>query len=81
MVFHLDGEPLFARNEAGAAGHRPAFHHAVEFEPEIVMQPCGGMFLDNESAAAALAGFAPRFRGDAEAALGPIGLKRPWYQV
>src|SRR5829696_5943698 len=60
MIFDMDGEPLFARNEARAAGHRPAFHYAVELKSQVVMQPRCSVLLDNKSIAAALSGFAPR---------------------
>src|SRR5262249_34791520 len=48
VVLHLHGEPLLARNEARAARDGPALHHAVELEPQVVMQPARGVLLDDE---------------------------------
>ena len=39
MILDLHGKPLFAGIEARAARHRPALHHAIEFQPQVVMQP------------------------------------------
>ena len=38
MILNLDCQPLFAGHKARPARHRPAFHHAVEFETQIVVQ-------------------------------------------
>src|SRR5262249_36257104 len=38
MIFDVDGKALLVRNEARATGDRPALHHAVEFEPQVVVQ-------------------------------------------
>src|SRR3954464_14148962 len=48
MVFDLHREPLLARYQAWPARHRPALHHTVEFEPQIVVQTRRGVFLDDE---------------------------------
>src|SRR5262245_40794264 len=48
MIFHLDGQPLLAGYEARTAGHRPALHHTVELEPQIVMQAARSVLLDDE---------------------------------
>ena len=37
VVLDVDGEALLAGHQARAARHRPAQHHAVEFEAKIVM--------------------------------------------
>src|SRR5690606_19966784 len=34
VVFYLDGHALDRWIETGALGHRPAFHRAIEFQPE-----------------------------------------------
>src|SRR5277367_2064631 len=52
VVLDGDREALFARDQARAAGHRPALEHAVERQPEIVMEPGSVVFLDNEDIAA-----------------------------
>src|SRR5665647_251385 len=75
MVLDLYGEALFVRHQAGAARYRPALHHAVEFEPQIVMQPPGGMLLDDEGVAALGGDLAFRLGGDVEPALAVIGLQ------
>src|SRR5579883_1982048 len=49
VVFHLDGEPLLTRIETGAARDSPALEHAVEFQPEVVMQAARRMFLYYET--------------------------------
>ena len=48
MILNLDRKPLLAGNETRAAGHRPALHYPVEFEPQIVMEPPRRMLLDDE---------------------------------
>ena len=53
MVFDVNGKTLFGGIEAGAAGDRPALHHAVELEAKVVMQPGRVVFLDDVAAAAA----------------------------
>jgi hypothetical protein len=74
VVLDVHGEAFFARHQARPARHRPAFHHAVEFEPQVVMQPRRRVFLDHEGVAAALDLAAARLRGDAEAAFLAISL-------
>ena len=56
MILDVDGKTLFVRIEARAARHRPALHHAVEFEPQIVVQPPRRMLLND----VAMAAWAPR---------------------
>ena len=48
MVLDLDRQPLVVRIERGTARHRPGFEDAVEFQPEIVMQPGRVVLLDHE---------------------------------
>ena len=70
MILDVDGEPLVARHEARAARHRPAHHHAVELEPQVVVQPRRGVLLDDEAGCPCAARLpAARLRGDAEVAL------------
>ena len=66
MVLDVDGKAFFAGIEARAARHRPALHHAVEFEPQIVMQPPRRMFLNDVAVTAAAALAAARLRRHAE---------------
>ena len=44
MILDLHRQPLLARHQTGAARYRPAFHDAVEFEPQIVMQARAACF-------------------------------------
>src|SRR5262245_50201234 len=48
MIFDVDRKPLLVRNEARAAGDRPALHHAIELEPQIIVQAPRGVLLDDE---------------------------------
>ena len=48
VVFDVDGHAFVGRIEAGAFGHGPAFHGAVELEAQVVMQAAGPVFLDDE---------------------------------
>src|SRR5262249_31796972 len=43
MIFDVDRKPLLVRNEARAAGDRPALHHAVELESQVVVQAPRGV--------------------------------------
>jgi len=47
VVLDADSEPLLAGNQARASRHRPALHHPLELEPQIVVQPAGGVLLDD----------------------------------
>src|SRR5579862_2388672 len=69
VVLDMDGKTLLAGIEARAARDRPAFHDAVELEPQIVMQPPRRMFLNHITVAAALFLAATRLRRDAELSL------------
>ncbi|KAG1251901.1 hypothetical protein G6F68_012041 [Rhizopus microsporus] len=50
MIFHLHGHALDGGIVAGALGHRPALHRAVQLQPEVIMQPAGPVLLDDEGA-------------------------------
>ncbi|MNY53752.1 hypothetical protein D3C86_1895370 [compost metagenome] len=68
----MDRDTLFAGIVARPLGHRPAEQHAIEFEPEIVVQPPRPMLLDHETQLfGILAPFScsRRLWGDAEVAL------------
>ena len=49
MIFDVHRQPLVVRVEARSLGHRPAQQHAVQLQPEIVVQMTGRMFLDDEA--------------------------------
>ncbi len=48
MVFDVHREPLLVRVEAWALGDRPAQQHAIELQPEVVMELARRVFLDHE---------------------------------
>ena len=75
VIFDLDGQPFFSRHEARPARHRPAFHHAVEFETQIVMQARRSMFLNHKGVASLARDLALGLGGNAEIAFGPVGLQ------
>src|SRR5499426_4243161 len=75
MIFHVDRKPLLVRNEARAAGDRPALHHAVELESQVVVQTPRGVFLDDELIALGSVRAPPRLRGHVELALPAVYLK------
>ena len=76
VILDLHRHALVLAVVAGAFRHGPAFHGAVEFQPEIVMQAAGPVFLDDEGQLLAF-GFvaAGRLGRDGEIALGLIGLQ------
>ena len=75
MILDVNGETLFVGIETGAARNRPALHHAVEFEPQIVVQSARGVLL-NHIAVTAAGAFAPaRFGRHAELPLFPVGFE------
>jgi hypothetical protein len=47
VILNLDREPPGAGNEARPFGDRPALHHPVELEPQIVMQLPRGVLLND----------------------------------
>src|ERR1700682_3338905 len=69
MILDVDGETLFTGIEARPARDGPAFHDAVELEPQIVMQLPRRMFLNYITVAAAFFPTATRLRRDAELSL------------
>jgi len=75
MVLGAHRESLVGGIGARPPGHRPAFKHAVDLEPEVVMEPRRIVLLDDEAPAVCLrAGFnlARRLGGQLEVALGVI---------
>src|SRR5258708_22241836 len=75
MIFHVDCEALLVRNETRAAGDRPALHHPVELEPQVIMQTPCGVLLDDEVISLGSMRAPPRFRGHVELALPAVYLK------
>src|SRR5918993_59739 len=78
VVLDVDRLPAHAGVEGGALGHGPAGQHAVDLEPEVVVQPGGPVALDDEAPARVRPGggrIAGRFRRRVEPALLAIGLQ------
>ena len=75
MIFGADGKALVGRIKAGAARHGPAFKDAVDFQPEIIVQSGGVMFLDDEAVPAPALPFSGRFLRPGEVALAIIFLQ------
>ena len=48
MVFDVHRHALVMGVEAGPFWNRPAFHRAIEFQPEVVMQPGCPVLLNHE---------------------------------
>ena len=69
VILDMDGEPLVVGIEARAARDRPALHDAVEFEPQVVVQPGRVMLLDDIAVAARARLAAARLGGNIELAL------------
>jgi hypothetical protein len=77
MIFDMHGKPLFARHEAWASRHRPAFQDAVHGEAEVIMQAARRMFLHDEEITRGGTGFrSARLCGLFEITLLSVGLKR-----
>ena len=49
VVLDLDGEPLVCRIEGGPPRDGPGLQDAVQFEPEVEVQPGRGMLLHHET--------------------------------
>src|SRR5579884_1316279 len=66
MILDLHSKALLAGIETWTARHRPALHHTVEFEPQIVVQPARGMLLYHIAIALAAPLTPTRLWSDAE---------------
>src|SRR5581483_4316944 len=75
VVLDVDRKPLVMRIEARAPRYRPALHHAVEFEPEIVMQAARRVLLHHKAVALVARLTSARLRRFVEFALLAIGLE------
>lgn len=47
MIFDLHGQPFDRRIKAGALGDGPTLENPVEFRAKIIVQPGGGVLLDD----------------------------------
>ena len=66
MILDLDRQPLVVGIQRWAFGDRPGLEHAVEFQPEIIMQSGRIVLLDHEAA------LFRRFYGDVAAGFGGL---------
>src|SRR5690606_1597037 len=48
VIFHLHRHAFDSGVQTGALGHGPAFHGAIQLQPQVVMQPAGPMLLYDE---------------------------------
>ena len=73
VILDVDRHALFLRIEARALGHGPAHQRAVEFEPEVVVQPARPVLLHHEGQAIGSRNAAfGRLRRDLEITLGAV---------
>ena len=86
VVLDVHGELPGRGVERRAAGHRPAGQHAVDLEPEVVVQPPGAVALDDEPPSPALGRGTRRLGGHVEVALRavlpqllPARVTFPWH--
>src|SRR6266704_1041324 len=49
MIFDLDGEPLVCGIEGGTPGNRPRLEYPIEIKSKVVVQPPGGMLLNDKA--------------------------------
>src|SRR5690242_14454669 len=77
MIFDFDRQPLCRRIERWNLGNRPGFVDAIEFKPQVEMQPGRGMALNNEAQTRRLAlrDTTTRFGSDAEIAFRAVCLQ------
>ena len=54
VVLGLHGQPVLPGVRRNVLGHRPGHQHAAALEPEVVVQPAGVMFLDDEGVVVAV---------------------------
>src|SRR2546429_542467 len=71
MVFDVHGQTLLVRAHRGPLGHGPALQHAVDLQPQIVVEPARRVLVDHEPAAAGRAGPAEGLGGRGRFALAP----------
>ena len=76
MVLGRDGQPLLAGDQARPLRHRPALQHAVELQPEVVVQAPRSMLLDDVGVARRRRRLARRLGRLGEVALGVVGVER-----
>src|SRR5207249_9509909 len=72
MVLDVDGQALLAVADRRALGHRPAREHAVDLEPQIVMEPPRRVLVDDEQVAVGRPAVAERLGRARRVALLPV---------
>src|ERR1700730_18858939 len=75
MILGLNRKALLAGDEAGTAGDRPALHHAIELEPEIIVQATRRVLLNDKSISFRARGSPARLRRHIELAFLVVKLK------
>ncbi len=77
MVLDFDRQAPLVRIERRPPCHRPGLEHALVFEPQVVVQARGGVFLDNETQAFGRRDrrLAARLGGQGEVTLRLIGIQ------
>src|SRR5690606_1859942 len=77
VVLDMDSQPLFGRNKARTTGDCPACKHPIDLQPQIIVQPPGCMFLNDETVAgSACLGAAVGLCCLPEIPLLPVGFER-----
>ena len=76
VVLDVDRHPPDGRVERGALGHGPGHEHALDLQPEVVVEPGRPMALDDEAPGRAGDGGGRRLRGLGEVALATVFLER-----
>src|SRR5580698_22842 len=76
VILDVNSETLVVWIKAWTTRHSPAFHHAIELQPQVVVQTRGIVFLDDVCEAPAPDLVAPRFRRDVEFSFLPVSLER-----
>ena len=78
VILDVHREPLVGRVVRGSFRHGPGAEHALHLEPEIEVQPAGGVLVHDEEAAAPVAVLrdgAGGLRRALERALGAVGVE------
>ncbi|MCG3189759.1 MAG: hypothetical protein LKCHEGNO_02257 [Burkholderiaceae bacterium] len=78
VILGAHRDALVGRVDARPLGHCPRPHHAAVLEPQVVVQPRGGVLLDHVGARAVARGVcvAARLGRDGEVALGAVQVQR-----
>jgi len=72
VVLDVDGQAALAVADRGALGHRPAREHAVDLEPQVVVEPPRRVLVDDEQVAVGRPAVAERLGRARGVALVPV---------